>query len=77
MKSSHRLTRTLPPRTYNEDYENTDDEEDEEEREEVLVIKEERIDEEELQDRNSSTTPSKPTQVLHTKDQVSVALRDS
>lgn len=77
MKSSHRLTRTLPPRTYNEDYENTDEEEEEEERREELAIKEEIIEEEELQDKNSSTTFSKPTQVPHIKDQVSVALGDS
>nr|XP_056707098.1 mitotic deacetylase-associated SANT domain protein [Euleptes europaea] len=76
IKSSHRLTRTLPPRTYNEDYENTDDEEDEEEREEELVIKEEIIEEAELQDKNSSTTPSKPTQVLHTEDQAGSILTE-
>ncbi|XP_060117796.1 mitotic deacetylase-associated SANT domain protein isoform X1 [Heteronotia binoei] len=75
-KCSHRLTRTLPPRTYNEDYENTDDEEDEEEREEELTIKEEII-EEELQDKNSSsTTSSKPAQVLHTKDQADSILSE-
>ncbi|KAL8169494.1 UNVERIFIED_CONTAM: hypothetical protein K2H54_050349 [Gekko kuhli] len=76
IKSSHRLTRTLPPRTYNEDYENTDDEEDEEEREEELTIKEEIIEEEELQVKNSSITPSKPTQVLHTKDQAGSILSE-
>ncbi|XP_054826629.1 mitotic deacetylase-associated SANT domain protein [Eublepharis macularius] len=76
IKSSHRLTRTLPPRTYNEDYENSEEEEDEEEREEELTIKEEIIEEEELQDKNSSTMPSKPTQVLHPEDQAGSILTE-
>lgn len=68
VKSSHRLTRVHPPRTYNEDYENT---EDEEEVEQVLVIKEEAV-EEELQDRHSSGAPLSATQALHCEDQVSL-----
>lgn len=70
MKSSHRLTRTLPPRTYNEDYDNTDEEE--EEVEDRLVIKEEEVDTYEFHDKNSNTAYPKPTQTLHTEDQVSV-----
>ncbi|XP_053142080.1 mitotic deacetylase-associated SANT domain protein isoform X2 [Hemicordylus capensis] len=67
IKSSHRLTRTLPPRTYNEDYENTDDEE-EEEAEEELTVKKEAIEKEELQDKHSSTALPKPTQNLHSEN---------
>ncbi|XP_061467246.1 mitotic deacetylase-associated SANT domain protein [Rhineura floridana] len=75
IKSSHRLTRTLPPRTYNEDYENTEDEEEEEEADNGFVIKQEVIEADELHDKNS-TMPLKPIQALHTEDQVGSLLTE-
>ncbi|XP_063145930.1 mitotic deacetylase-associated SANT domain protein [Candoia aspera] len=70
IKSSHRLTRTLPPRTYNEDYENTEDE-DVEEVEEELSIKEEAVEGDELYGKNSNSAPSKSTHLLDVEDQAS------
>ncbi|XP_070614241.1 mitotic deacetylase-associated SANT domain protein isoform X2 [Erythrolamprus reginae] len=58
IKSSHRLTRTLPPRTYNEDYENTEDE-DLEEVEDIMPIKEEAVEGDELYGKSTNFTPSK------------------
>ncbi|XP_042321927.1 mitotic deacetylase-associated SANT domain protein isoform X2 [Sceloporus undulatus] len=74
--SSHRLTRTLPPRTYNEDYENTEDEDDEGEVENTLVIKEEVVEGNESHDKNSNPVLPKPTQTLHTEDQASGLLTE-
>lgn len=74
IKSSHRLTRTLPPRTYNEDLENTEDEEEEELIEEEVVVKEEAI-EEPIQDQQSSDIPPKPhPDSTHSEDQAGTLL---
>uniref|UniRef100_A0A670XWY8 Mitotic deacetylase associated SANT domain protein n=1 Tax=Pseudonaja textilis TaxID=8673 RepID=A0A670XWY8_PSETE len=66
--SSHRLTRTLPPRTYNEDYENTEDE-DLEEVEEVMPIKEEVVEGDELYGKSSNFAPSKSTPLRDVEEQ--------
>lgn len=71
LKSSHRLTRTLPPRTYNEDYENTEDE-DLEEVEEDMPIKEEAVEGDELYGKSSNLAPSKSTPLREVEEQVSV-----
>ncbi|XP_026526840.1 ELM2 and SANT domain-containing protein 1 [Notechis scutatus] len=68
VKSSHRLTRTLPPRTYNEDYENTEDE-DLEEVEEVMPIKEEVVEGDELYGKSSNFAPSKSTPLRDVEEQ--------
>nr|XP_008102239.1 PREDICTED: ELM2 and SANT domain-containing protein 1 [Anolis carolinensis]XP_016847434.1 PREDICTED: ELM2 and SANT domain-containing protein 1 [Anolis carolinensis]XP_016847439.1 PREDICTED: ELM2 and SANT domain-containing protein 1 [Anolis carolinensis] len=70
IKSSHRLTRTLPPRTYNEDYENTEDEDDEREVRNEVVVKEEVVEGDESCDKSSNAVPPKPAQTSHIEDQV-------